>query len=344
MTHTASLAASLILTALPHLAAAEAGYLSRNIAVDHRDTALQMHVWYPADAGGEAEMLGRNAVFKGALVRRGATPRAGTYPLVVLSHGSGGNAPNLSWIAADLAARGMIVVGTNHPGTTSGDSDPLQTVKLWERPADLSALVDAALESPLPGVEIDENAIGALGFSLGGYSVLTLAGASVSAAHYADYCTTFAGQHDCLWLSNGGVDFDALAQDARYEQSNTDPRISVVVSVDPALSQAYRTESLKGIDAQVQLVNLGVGSEVYAGVDAAHLAGHMAGAELVQVQQANHFSFLGECAFKGAYIIKLAGEDPICDETGNRTRADIHQELKQTIGTFFVHQFADQTG
>ncbi len=344
MTRPAFLAASLALTALPHWAAAETGYMSRFIEVDHRDTALQMHVWYPAETGGAAEMLGRNAVFKGAPVVRDASPHAGTYPLVVLSHGSGGNAPNLSWIASALADRGIVVVATNHPGTTSGNSDALQTVKLWERPADLSALVDAAQSGAVPGIEVDENAIGALGFSLGGYSVLTLAGASVSAKEYAEYCTAFAGQHDCLWLSNGGVAFDALAQDARYEQSNLDPRISVVVSVDPALSQAYRPESLQGIDARVQLINLGIGEDVYAGVDAAHLVDHVGGAELVQIAEANHFSFLGECTFKGSYIIRMAGEDPICDETGDRTRADIHRELKQTIGDFFAQQFADQTG
>lgn len=344
MTRSMLLAAGLAFTALTSPAAADVGFATRALEVDHRDTAIQMHIWYPAQSGGVPEMLGRNAVFKGSPVTRDASPRQGTYPLVVLSHGSGGNAPNLSWIASALAERGMVVVGTNHPGTTSGDSDPLQTVKLWERPADLTALIDAALAGLVPGIEVDDDAIGALGFSLGGYSVLTLAGASVSAAKYAAYCETHAWQHDCLWLSNGGVAFDALAQDTRYEQSNADARVSVVVSVDPALSQAYRIESLHGIDATAQLINLGVGDAVYAGVDAAHLAAHVEGAELVQVAQANHFSFLGECTFKGPYIIRMAGEDPICDEVGNRSRADIHHELKQTIGDFFDQQFADQTG
>ncbi|MCF6303423.1 MAG: hypothetical protein L3J13_09535 [Devosiaceae bacterium] len=36
----------------------------------------------------------------------------------------------------------------------------------------------------------------------------------------------------------------------------------------------------------------------------------------------------------GKMVIKVAGEDPICSEVGQRTRAAIHEELKVKIGDF----------
>ena len=322
------------LTAVGAALAAEPGYTTQMLDVAHRDTALEVHLWYPATAQDEITLVGANAVFTGAPAFVDAPPQAGTYPMILLSHGSGGNAANLSWIAGALAERGFVVAATNHPRTTSRDSIPLETVKVWERPMDLSALIDAGLAGDFNGLSIDANAIGALGFSLGGHSVLSLAGAEVSQADYTTYCTDMAQMMDCVWLRGGGVVFEEL-DDPRFEQSNGDPRLSAVSSVDPALSQAYVTTSLQALQTPVQLINLGVGAGVPAAVDAAHLAPHIHGAELNQIADASHFSFLGECTWKGSAILRIAGEEAYCADPGTRARDDIHGELQATIGGFF---------
>lgn len=226
------------------------------------------------------------------------------------------------------------MAAANHPGTTSRDSIPQETVKIWERPADLSALIDAGLSGGFAGLTIDPEAIGALGFSLGGYSVLSLAGATVTKDAYTAYCRDYAQMMDCQWLRAGGVVFEAL-DDPRFEQSNRDARLTAVISVDPALSQAFDPASLAALDVPVQLINLGVGTQVPAAIDAAHLAPQIPQSDLVQVADASHFSFLGLCGWKGQSIVWMVGEDPICTDPGPRDRSDIHRELRATIGAFF---------
>lgn len=207
MTRTTSLALALAASALPFCAEAAPGYQTQTIEVGHRDRSVELHIWYPTEANGDTVTLGKNAVFKGTAVQPDATPTTGSHPLVVLSHGSGGNAAALGWIAGELAERGMVVVAPNHPGTTSRDSLPSETVKIWERPADLSAVIDHSLQGGLGDVQIDPTRIGAIGFSLGGYSVLGDAGARVTKQGYIDYCDAYSGMMDCGWLTAGGCRF-----------------------------------------------------------------------------------------------------------------------------------------
>lgn len=318
-------------------AAAAPGFQTNQLKVEHRDAPLKLHIWYPTEQSGVTEMMGKNAVFTGVEIRPNATPLKGNHPLVVLSHGSGGNAVNIAWIAAELADRGMIVVATNHPSTTSGNSIQKETIKLWERPQDLSAITDHAENDGFGAIKIDNTKIAAVGFSLGGHSVLSIAGARVSQAKYKDYCTRLSFMMDCTWLKAGGVDFSKI-DPAKFEQSSLDKRIKTVVSIDPALSQAYNSESLKDISIPVQIINLGANETVPAAVNASKIAPLFRQAEIINVNQATHFSFLGNCTKIGEAIIKSEGEEPICSETGNRPRTDIHDELKKHIGNFLVKQ------
>jgi len=328
----AALIAASLLTAAP-MASAAPGYKTTQLDVPHRTVPLELHVWYPTRQEGEAAFIGKNPVFKGVEVRHDAEPLDGEHPLILLSHGSGGNAVNIAWIAADLAERGMVVVATNHPGTTSRDSHPTQTVKVWERPQDLSAIADKALETGFGFLKIDTKKVGAGGFSLGGHSVLSAAGAQVRRRKFADYCRNFKGMWDCGWLAKGGVDFEKI-EAARFEQSNLDTRIKAVVAVDPALAQAYDENSIKAVSTPVLLVNLGEGQAVPAAINASTIAPMFPQAEHVHVPDSVHFSFLGECTAIGEKIIADEGEDAICSDPDRRERSDIHKELKQKIGAF----------
>lgn len=286
----------------------------------------------------------KTACSKGHPVTAGARAKDGSYPLVVLSHGSGGNAANLAWIASYLADQGMIVMAANHPGTTSGDSTPEQTLKTWLRPADQSALIDLA-ESGLPkGIKADTTRVASMGFSLGGYTALATAGAQISQDDYVSYCAEHYGKLDCAWFNNANIDFNTIDTD-RYEQSHRDPRVTTVVAIDPAVAQAYQADSFAQFDLPVQIINLGQEGEIPAAVDGATIKADLPSAQLEFVDQANHFSFLGECTGKGWLLVKMAGEDPICSETGSRERADIHKELQQKIGSFLnEHLIGDPNG
>jgi len=67
-------------------------------------------------------------------------------------------------------------------------------------------------------------------------------------------------------------------------------------------------------------------------VAAAPLAQAIPGATYATVADAIHFSFLGECQANGRAILAAEGDpDPLCDDGGSRTRADIHAELLRLV-------------
>jgi len=309
------------------------GYQTVEIEVAHRQSPLPLHIWYPANDDGKVETLGKNAVFKGVEVRADAGAIPGRYPVVLLSHGSGGNAENLSWIGAYLAERGMIVVSTNHPGTTSRNSIPSETLKIWERPDDFTAILDFLEKTPPGNLQPDMDRVGAVGFSLGGYTVLGLGGARVEKQRFIDYCEQYLTMWDCNWYNSAGVDF-SLIDEPRFEQSNLDMRIKTIVAIDPALARAFTGASLDRIKLPTLIINLGDKGEVPVAVNGQNIAGALENATYANIKDATHFSFLGLCNPIGKIVIRIVGEDPICSEVGQRTRADIHNELKPMIGEF----------
>jgi predicted dienelactone hydrolase len=332
------LAATICVAALANpAAAADVGI--KTIATDapHRGRSIETLIWYPAAAGGTEESVGDNPLFVGVPARRDAPMAEGRFPLVVVSHGSGGNAANLSWLATALAEQGFIVAAPNHPGTTSGDSRPSDTIKLWERPADLSAVLSGLLADAEMGGRIDARHVGLAGFSLGGYSVLATAGARVDANAYAAYCDTNNEMPDCVWFAKGGVELHRDLDTARVNRSHRDARFSSVVSIDPALAQAYAKESLAAMDIPALVINLGrPGDNVPLGIDAAALLKHLPGAEYRTIADGFHFSFLGVCKPNGKQVLAAEGEtDPLCEDGGGRQRPEIHRELASMIAGFF---------
>ena len=114
------LAALCGLLAFPHSGrSAEPGIRTLQIPVAHRRQPLQVELYFPTLPDGQLVEVGANPLFVGAPMRNGATPEPGRHPLVLLSHGSGGNAANLAWLGAALAREGFVVVAPNHRGTTS---------------------------------------------------------------------------------------------------------------------------------------------------------------------------------------------------------------------------------
>ena len=107
-----------------------------------RDRDVNFHIWYPSLPGGKAVTVGGNGVFHGTLAGRHAPHQDGRFPIVIISHGAGGNAGQFGWIASELAEAGFVVVLPNHPGTTTGDASAEAAVRVWERPADVSAVLD----------------------------------------------------------------------------------------------------------------------------------------------------------------------------------------------------------
>lgn len=314
------------------------GYLVTDMTVPGRAAPVRLHIWYPTDSKAAAQLVGQNGLFYGSSMRRNVTPLAKPLPVVVFSHGSGGNAERLGWLAGYLAHLGMIVAAPDHPGTTSGDSEPAQTPLIWQRTDDLTAALDLLQNAPPGGLQPDMSRVAVLGFSLGGYTALGLAGVRVTRAAFIDHCKADPAAVDCAWMVAAGVDFNAIDA-TRYDASHADARVKAVVAVDPALVDAVDRGSLAGLSVPFLLINLGDAASLPSGMTASVIAAGLPDAQYKMIAGSAHFSFLSECSTLGKIIIGLTGEDNICSDWGLRDRVVIQGELRGLIGGFLTRQF-----
>ena len=313
-----------------------AGYDRFEVAAPHRAAPVAASVWYPVGTPTYRGLIGDNAVFEGTSAYVGAAIADGRFPLVLLSHGSGGNMDNLSWLSSRLALRGAMVLAVNHPGSTSGDSSPRRSVRLPERAADLKAALDHILADPTFAPHVDRSRIVSLGFSLGGATALNLAGAEMNRGLYRDYCARLGKEApDCIFLAKGGVDLDNLPD--AFEGNMRDPRIGAAIAVDPGFSYAITDASIAAMDLPVLLINLGGEERWLAGDVSArgsNLVGRLPHVEYATAAPANHFTFLALCKPGSAERLAQEHDDPICDDPAGTDRAAIHKKIVERIAAF----------
>ncbi len=124
------------------------GYDRFDLMADHRARPVATSIWYPAANPTYRAPVGDGPIFDPTFAFIGPAITEGEHPLVLLSHGSGGNADTLGWLTSGLVANGAIVLAVNHPGSTSGDSSPRRSVDLEARANDLTAALDMILAAP----------------------------------------------------------------------------------------------------------------------------------------------------------------------------------------------------
>jgi len=308
-----------------------------------RDADVTFDIWYPATPGGKAVTVGGNGVFFGTKAGRRAPNREGKFPLVLISHGAGGNAGQFGWIASALAENGYIVVLPNHPGTTSGNASAEAAVRVWERPQDVTAVLDHMIGRADEFAYVDFDNIAVLGFSAGGYTAMAVAGARVDPDRLQSFCDeSDHGMSDCAFLRRFGVDLHEMDL-SPAAQDLQDARVKTGVIVDPGIISTITAESLSAIDIPLYIINLGTNESVPAGVHALEASQHPPNANHVFVPDATHFSFLAECKERGTEILRKEGElDPLCEDAGGRSRGEIHEELTQLIVAYLNQEAGRQ--
>jgi predicted dienelactone hydrolase len=313
-----------------------AGYDRLEVRAPHRATLVAASIWYPPGAVTYRAPIGDDALFEGTPAYMGPAVAKGRFPLILLSHGSGGNMDKLSWLSSALALRGAMVLAVNHPGSTTGDSSPRRSILFDRRAADLRSALDHVLADPAFASHIDTSRITSLGFSLGGITALNLAGARLNRARYRDYCARLGDQTDCVFLvDKGGVDLDRLP--AEFEADMRDPRVGAAIAVDPAFTYALTDASVAAMDLPVLLINL-EGEQLRKATDVtasgSNLMGRLPHSEHVAFSPASHFTFLAVCKPAGREILAQEGEDPICDDPVGADRTKVHEAIIERIATF----------
>ncbi|MFM0222543.1 alpha/beta hydrolase family protein [Paraburkholderia dipogonis] len=314
--------------------------------------ALVTRIWYPVDtsvpqtpreigAPGHPIFHGHAAADDAPL----STARA-SYPLLVLSHGTGGTADSLDWLAAALAAQGYIVAGTNHPGNTAAAPMTRDGFMLWwERATDASEVLDGVLADPTLGPHVERERIGAVGFSLGGYTVLELAGARTNLQAFERFCTSPQADAIChppeaarisdaagaAPLTLDDLSPETKASRARSGASYRDPRIKAVFAIAPALGEAFDSASFADVTIPVSLLAGEADVTAPVATNIHRIAGLLPNAHVEMVPGASHYTFLDTCL--ADVVAKLAG---ICQDGAGVDRDAVHALAADRAISFFA--------
>ncbi|MEM6252483.1 MAG: alpha/beta fold hydrolase [Cyanobacteria bacterium P01_D01_bin.156] len=184
-------------------------------------------------------------------------------PLVVLSHGLGGNRSTLAYLAEHLASYGFAVAVVEHPGSSEEQISELLSGQVGEavepeemvrRPVDVQLLLDEleALdqnESVLRN-RLDFQHVGIVGHSMGAYTTLALAGATVNLDSLEESCPPQINQLNlslllqCLVLS--------LPQPLPVLQ---DERVQAAIAINALGSDVFSPTGMGNIKVPTMIVS-----------------------------------------------------------------------------------------
>lgn len=286
-------------------------------------------IWYPAAA---AETPWRAGPFTVSASLNAAMARDMKFPVVLLSHGSGGSPMAHRDLAASLARAGFVVIVPTHLGDAAGHPRMAEQARiLMARPRQALEALDAALADPRFSHHVDPRRLGMIGYSAGGYTALVLAGARPDFALAQSYCAG-EGRGDVGSCGPAGHDRpDALEQLQKW-QPNSEPRLKALVLMDP-LSMLFGKAGLASVSIPIELFRPRDDSYLNAEHNALALARGLPTPPLQIVVPGRHFVFIDPCPQSlMAEAATLCRDDPEVD------RIAIHRDLQDDIAAFLRRQ------
>ncbi len=217
---------------------------SRSNWQNNAERPIAWSAWYPTEDDARVERPSGQFFELGEVIWDAALVTKKELPVVLLSHGTGGTAESIGWLARALACKGYVVLGANHHGNT--ELEPYLAEGFlcwWERAADLSVLLSSIGATGFFANRLDFDQVSAVGFSLGSYTVMALSGAQTSLDEFDAWRSanniTVGGPKE---FPDAAHNIPALTKTsdafrkswARYGDDFTDTRIKSVVAIAPA--------------------------------------------------------------------------------------------------------------
>jgi predicted dienelactone hydrolase len=318
-----------LLVLIGHAAAASVGFTMLRVP-DGADPPIEVGVWYPADAPPRATAVGLLTQD----VAPGAPLRGIGLPLVVISHGNGGNFASHAATALALAEAGFVVAAPTHTGDNHRDQS--RATDAAGRTCGLVAVIDHMASRWSPGA-IDATRIGAFGFSTGGFTVLTAAGGVPDLSRIGPHCAANPGLYDCRLRAAAGRDAPAAEAGPVVPPAFAqDGRLRALVIAAPALGFTFAPAGLVAVTMPVQLWqaedDVILPPRLYAEPVRAALPRTP---EFHSVARAGHFDFMAPCS-----AALLAAAPAICVSAAGFDRAAFSRDFDAEVVGFLTRALA----
>lgn len=309
-----------LIVAIGSLQAMSKAPRSENIGVrtlryedEQRKRPVLVELWHPTTASGPFDAPADPDWIHPKEIRN--VPISGNqHPLIILSHGHGGDRRDRSWLAECLVRNGFVVASVEHYGNSWRSYNALISLRFWERARDISYAITQLLQDPGLQHKFDPKRIGFIGYSLGGMTGLALGGAK--AQNVKEIITAMQQKNfkeiDLQLVEQ--VDF------SEAQGSFADLRIKAMVLLAPA-TFVFPPQAMKDVKVPVALV-ASKGDEVLPFQDHAFkVITHLVPAKLKLLQdKTSHSVFLNRV------------------HPGEIDRLNIHKE----VGAFIIEFFKEQ--
>ncbi len=285
-------------------------------------------VVYPSGAQGPPSQRGLFTIDATA----DAAPSTGSFPLIVVSHGTGGSLATHHDSMTALARAGFVVASVEHPRDNFRDDSGFGTdLQLIGRAHHIVALIDGVLAHAKIGGVVDPSRIGMSGHSAGGYTALLVAGAVPNFALMEEYrkavpFDVYRTRADTVsdFRRKPGLDFVA------------DPRVRAIFVMAPALGYVFDRNGLSRVEVPVRLYRSGADELLPHPWNAERIASMLPRRPEYEVLEgAGHFVFLAPCS--AAFAARVPS---ICADPPRIDRVALHQRLNAEMIDFFRRTLA----
>ena len=289
--------------------------------------------WYPTEDEDKGCGVSEQVFELGNVICDAAIVAKKKLPVVLLSHGTGGTAESLGWLARALAREGYVVLGANHHGNTGLEHYLAEGFLCWwERAADLSVMLSEIGTKGLFADRLDFDQVSAVGFSLGGYTVLALLGARTSLDAFD------AWRRSNEITTKGPKEFPDAADSiptlleksdafrtswSRHGDDYSDVRIKSVVAIAPAPPvRSFSPASVSDLRSPVQILTGGADEEAPSEQCADWLVALNDGFQRIDLgSQVGHYTFLEFPSDKA-----LIGKADIFSDHVSVDRRKVHEQ------------------
>lgn len=255
----------------------------------------------------------------------------GRFPLVVLSHGSGGSGLSYKDIALALVRRGFIVVLPLHPHNNYLDNTMAgQSENYINRPKNISAAIDKVLAIPNLHAHVDVAKIAVLGHSVGGYTSLVVSGAIAKTKPVVELCHRFPRLNDpyCVAVRNGSLNPSTTI-------TSKDSRVKAQVLMAPVGALFLAKHAFDHVKIPTLLLVAGQDEELTEQYNAKVIKEGLEKTGLLTyhvIENAGHYSFL--TAYPDAVKAKLG---VIAKDPKGFDRVEFQKHIGNQIATYLLH-------